>query len=115
MRAELAARVAVTRILLADGHRVGRAGLKLLLADEPDFEVVGEAGDAGSAVEHCAGLQPDGLVLDLGMPGPPALQVLSELLERCPELAVVGAHDAGRSRLRAGLAAGGRDGVRTQG
>src|SRR6185436_5965125 len=89
MPAELAARVAVTRILLADDHRVVRAGLKLLLADEPDFEVVGEAGDAGSAIERCAELQPDVLVLDLGMPGPPALQVLSELVERCPKLAVV--------------------------
>ena len=89
MPAELAARVAVTRILLADDHRVVRAGLKLLLAEEPDFEVVGEAGDAGSVVRRCAELQPDVLVLDLGMPGPPTLQILPKLAQRCPELAVV--------------------------
>jgi two-component system response regulator NreC len=89
MSSDLKQRVALTRILIADDHRVVRTGLKLLLADEPDFEVVGETGDAVSTLELCEEIQPDILVLDLNMPGRPTLQVLPEFAVRCPDTAIV--------------------------
>jgi two-component system response regulator NreC len=56
------------RILLADDHAVLRAGLRALLAAEPDFEVVGEAADGREAVTLTEELNPDVVVMDLAMP-----------------------------------------------
>lgn len=56
------------RILLVDDHAVLRAGLRALLNAEPDFEVVGEAGDGREAIEQAERLRPDIVVMDLAMP-----------------------------------------------
>lgn len=77
------------RIVLADDHAIFRSGLKALLATEPDMEVVGEAGDGRQAVEQCAKLEPDVLVLDIKMPGVSGLEVLPELRQRCPDCKVL--------------------------
>jgi DNA-binding NarL/FixJ family response regulator len=57
------------RILLADDHTVLRAGLRALLAAQPDLEVVGEAADGAEAVRLARTLMPDVVVMDIGMPG----------------------------------------------
>lgn len=57
------------RILLADDHGVVRAGLRSLLSCEPDFQVVGEAGDGDSALRLARQLQPDVTLMDISMPG----------------------------------------------
>jgi DNA-binding NarL/FixJ family response regulator len=57
------------RVLLADDHTVLRAGLKALLATQPDLDVVGETGHGNEAVRLAAGLRPDVLLLDVTMPG----------------------------------------------
>lgn len=56
------------RVLLADDHGILRAGLRALLANEPDLEVVGEAADGEEAVARATALQPDVVVLDIAMP-----------------------------------------------
>jgi DNA-binding NarL/FixJ family response regulator len=56
------------RILLADDHTVVRNGIKLLLAQQPDFEVVAEADNGMEAVELAAQTQPDVALLDVTMP-----------------------------------------------
>lgn len=55
-------------ILLVDDHRMMREGLRLLLDQEPEFQVVGEAADGRTAVELARQLQPDVVIMDIGMP-----------------------------------------------
>jgi two-component system nitrate/nitrite response regulator NarL len=64
------------RIVIADDHPIMRDGLRRLLAEEPDFLVVGEACDGHEAVDRVAALQPDVLLLDLLMPGTSYVEVL---------------------------------------
>jgi two-component system response regulator NreC len=71
-----------TRILLADDHAVLRAGLCLLLNNQPDFEVIGEASSGIEALTSAEALQPDLILLDLSMPGLGGLEALPTL-RRC--------------------------------
>lgn len=57
------------RVLLADDHAVLRAGIRALLDMQADIEVVGEAGDGYQAVARVRALQPDIVLMDVGMPG----------------------------------------------
>jgi two-component system, NarL family, response regulator LiaR len=56
------------RVVIADDHRVVRDGLRYLLSQEADFEVVGEAEDGAQALRVAAATSPDVLLLDLYMP-----------------------------------------------
>ncbi len=58
------------RIVLADDHAVVREGFRQLLASEPDFAIIGEAGDGPAAIELVKRLRPDVLILDMVMPWP---------------------------------------------
>jgi len=79
----------MTTIALADDHQVVRNGLRVLLEAEPDFSVVGEAGDGLEAVRLVERLQPDVLVLDLMMPGLNGLEVARQVSQRSPQTRVV--------------------------
>lgn len=77
------------RILIADDHPIVRRGLKQILAEEPDFSVVGEAQD-GAGVRALLLEQPcDVLVLDINMPGSSGLEMLQEITESQPHLPVL--------------------------
>jgi two-component system, NarL family, response regulator NreC len=56
------------RILLADDHAVVRQGFKMILAAQPDMEIVGEAGNGREALDLAGQLQPDVVVMDVAMP-----------------------------------------------
>lgn len=77
------------RILIADDHEVVRDGLRLLLEDEADFVVVGEAGDGAEAVRLTGELQPHVVLMDLRMPGMDGLEAIEQIRIRWPDLAVV--------------------------
>jgi len=62
-------------ILLADDHHIVRQGLRSLLEAQPDFKVIGEAGDGLEAVQMVERLHPQVTVLDLMMPGLNGLEV----------------------------------------
>lgn len=96
-----------TRILLADDHAVLRAGLKLLLDSQPDLQVVGEAGDGSQALALAEQLQPDMVLLDLGMPGLGGLQALPLVRKAAPQarILVLTMHDD-ESYLRQALQRG---------
>jgi DNA-binding NarL/FixJ family response regulator len=77
------------RIFLADDHAVLRAGLRLLIDNQPDLEVVGEAGDGAATLEQVPRLQPDIILLDLHMPGLDGLRTLPRLCDVVPDSRVL--------------------------
>jgi two-component system nitrate/nitrite response regulator NarL len=77
------------RVIIADDHSVVREGIRQILSNEPDMEVVGEAVDGMEALEMVRMMRPDVIVLDIGMPGASGLEVISLIREVAPECAVV--------------------------
>jgi DNA-binding NarL/FixJ family response regulator len=68
-----------TRVVLADDHPVVRAGIRNMLNDVPDIEVIGEAGNGSEALHLVEDLAPDVLLLDMEMPGLTGVEVAQEL------------------------------------
>jgi NarL family two-component system response regulator LiaR len=77
------------RVVIVDDHRVVRDGLCFLLSQEPDIEVVGEAGDGRHALSVVAATRPDVVLLDLYMPGVDGHGVLTALRETPHPAAIV--------------------------
>ncbi len=67
------------RVLLADDHAMLRAGLRALINQEPDMEVIGEAGDGHEAVAKTIELKPDVVVMDIAMPRMTGLEAISAI------------------------------------
>jgi DNA-binding NarL/FixJ family response regulator len=76
-------------IVLAEDHRIVRQGVKMLLAGELDFRVVGETGDGLEAVHLVERLRPNIIVLDLMMPSLGGLEVAREIKERTPHTRIL--------------------------
>ncbi|MEV5901711.1 response regulator transcription factor [Streptomyces sp. NBC_00015] len=75
------------RVFLLDDHEVVRRGVRDLLNDEPDIDVVGEAGTAEQALVRVPALRPQVAVLDVRLPDGDGVTVCRELRSRMPELA----------------------------
>lgn len=74
------------RLLIADDHVVVRRGLVLVLRQEPEFEVVGEATDGIEAVRYCCELMPDLVILDWKMPKMDGLQAAAQIRQTVPSV-----------------------------
>lgn len=77
------------RVLIVDDHEIVREGLQTLLAEEPDFEVVGAAGDGASAVALAESTRPDVIVMDLVMPGVDGIEATRRIHNNNPEARVL--------------------------
>ncbi len=76
-------------VVLADDHELVRRSLRLVLGQEPDVEVIAEAGDLFTAMRHVNGHLPHVLVLDLQMPDGSSIELIRQLRARVPETAIV--------------------------
>ncbi|MEN8614848.1 response regulator transcription factor [Dehalogenimonas sp. THU2] len=72
----------MTSILLADDHKIVRQGVRALLEYEPDFDIVGEAGDGAEALAMLDKIRPDVLVTDLSMPAYTGIELAEEIRKR---------------------------------
>lgn len=78
------------RVLIVDDHAIFRTGLKQVIADEPDLEVAGEAGNAQDAIELARGAgSGDVMLLDISMPDKSGLEVLKRVRQMSPQLPVL--------------------------
>ena len=78
-----------TKILIVDDHAVVRSGLRMLLDDQDDLEVVGEAGDMRGAVFEARSLKPDVILMDVVMPGDDGIAATAAVLREVPDAKVL--------------------------
>ncbi|GAA3263339.1 response regulator transcription factor [Nonomuraea helvata] len=83
----------VIRLLIVDDHPVVRDGLSSMFARDPEFEVVGEAGDGAEAVRLADTLRPDVVLMDLRMPGMDGVSATRELAGRGVRVLVLTTYD----------------------
>jgi DNA-binding NarL/FixJ family response regulator len=82
------------RILIADDEALVRGGLRMILEAQPDFEVVGEAGDGRAALSLAAELEPDLVLMDIRMPAVDGLETTRRLVtEAGPKVLVLTTFD----------------------
>jgi DNA-binding NarL/FixJ family response regulator len=79
----------VTRVLVVDDHPLFREGMRSLLDAVGDIDVIGEAATGDEAVVLSAELQPDVVLMDIGMPGVNGIEATRAVLERCPSARVL--------------------------
>ena len=77
------------RVLIADDHGVMRKGLRLQLEQHEGIEVVGEASDGRDAVRLADELQPDLVIMDIGMPNLNGIEATAQIVKRSPNIGVI--------------------------
>jgi len=79
----------MTRVLIADDHAIVRAGLRALLVEETEFELVGEAVGGYEAIELVEKTNPDVLILDLSMPDLDGISVTRKIKPQYPDMKIL--------------------------
>ena len=77
------------RMLIADDHDVVRRGFSLVLGNQPDLELVGEAADGQEALDQALRLRPDVVLMDVAMPRMDGLEATKRLKARLPHVCVL--------------------------
>ena len=77
------------RLLIADDHQILREGLKHVVAQSRDIQVVGEAEDGDAAIALCTTVDANVLLLDVSMPGPGVIEVVKTLKRLRPKLSIL--------------------------
>jgi DNA-binding NarL/FixJ family response regulator len=77
------------KVLLADDHSIVRAGLRRIVEESGDIEVVSEAADGWEAIQQVHQNRPDVAIIDISMPGLDGLEVISQLHHHYPKLPII--------------------------
>src|SRR5436190_19950364 len=77
------------RVLIVDDHALFRRGLQMVLAEEPDIEVVGEASDGAEAVQEAGQALPDVVLMDIRMPRSSGIEACRAMKELTPSAKIV--------------------------
>ncbi len=77
------------RVLLADDHSIVRAGLRRIIEESVDIEVIAEADDGRTAIQLARETKPDVAVIDISMPGLDGLEVISQLRNNMPAMPII--------------------------
>jgi DNA-binding NarL/FixJ family response regulator len=77
------------RIFIVEDHTLLRAGLRALLSQDPDLEIVGEADNGRDAVRAIGALAPDLVLMDLSMPGMNGIEAMMDIKRRNPDTRVL--------------------------
>jgi two-component system response regulator NreC len=78
-----------TRLLLVDDHAVVRSGLRMLLENEQEIEIIGEAGNAREAIEAATRLKPNLILMDIGLPDLSGIDATREIKKQLPAVSIV--------------------------
>lgn len=81
--------MAKLRLLLGDDHTLFRHGLRKILEERPEWDIVAEVGDGREAVRKCLALKPDVAVLDVGMPMLNGIDATQQIVRKVPETKVL--------------------------
>jgi two-component system response regulator NreC len=77
------------QLLLVDDHDVVRSGLRMLLENEADLVILGEAGNGHQALELVAKLEPDVVIMDITLPDMSGIEITRRIKQSHPKIAVV--------------------------
>jgi len=77
------------RVLLADDHTLFRKGIRNILEEMPDVEVVGEAATGSEAVEKACALVPDVILMDIKMPEATGIEATRQILQENPHIGII--------------------------
>lgn len=80
----------IWKTLIADNHPIVRAGMEIVLANTPDFQVVGCAATGIETVQLCRELHPDIILMDINMPNGNGVETTYTLHREYPELLIIG-------------------------
>src|SRR6202012_3835741 len=95
------------RVVVVDDHPLFRQGIGALIRDSPETELAAEAASGEEAVDRCAEVEPDVVVMDVHMPGVGGVEATRQILRARPQTAVVmltmmGEDDSVFAAMRAG-------------
>jgi DNA-binding NarL/FixJ family response regulator len=77
------------RVLIVDDHALFRVGIRGILQQEPDLEIVGEADDPRSALDAAFSTNPDVILMDLSLPAPGGIETTQRIRRELPATAIV--------------------------
>tara|TARA_R110002126_G_scaffold291780_1_gene457922 strand:- start:15184 stop:15846 length:663 start_codon:yes stop_codon:yes gene_type:complete len=77
-------------IVLVDDHQILRDGLKNIIQQKSNFQIIGEASDGRAAIKLCAKLTPDVVITDISMEGLNGIEATRQIIKEHPEVKVIG-------------------------
>ena len=81
--------MAKIHLLLVDDHEVIRTGLRMLLENQPDMEIIGEASTGRQAIELAKTLSPDVVIMDITLPDLSGIEATRQIKQEMPKTAIV--------------------------